>query len=1638
LVDAKSRLAVGREEVLYQSNRTRVVRLARPDGAGTMIRKETLGPGAVQRIRHEAAILERLDGVDGVPRVLDVPAAGSALVLEDTGGTALAGLVTAASPMAPTALVDLALDLARVVAAVHLRGIVHKDISPSNVVIAGAGDHRPVLIDFGLATTSAEELPGFTHENQIAGTLAYLSPEQTGRTGRSVDHRADLYALGATLYEMATGRPPFDGTDLLRLVHDHLARVPTAPVSLNPAVPPVLSQIILRLLEKEPDHRYQSAEGLALDLGRLRDTLDRGEDAAFPLGERDFPLRLAAPSVLVGREAEIDRLRSAYAEAVHDGGRCVLVTGRAGVGKTVLINELRPIVTANDGWFVTGRFDQFRHDMDSDAVVQSMRGLGQLLLAEPESALSRLRPRILAALGHNAGLLAEMLPEFALLLEVVADLPPPDQEAEPRLFQAGLDLLRVVVSPDRPLVMIVDDLQWASSTAIGFVDTLLTDGQVPGLLLVGAYRDEPPRPPIADMVAQWEGHGLIPAALRLDNLPAAELGTLVAEMLRLDPRDARALADALRARTTGNPCDTVELINALRSDGVLVPGPTGWSWDEAGLRSYVGERDVVEIVVGRIDRLPEATRDLLAVMACLANEVDVALLRAATGASETDLEERLAPALEDGLLVVTHTATAPTAVRFRHERVQQASYARLEEPRRVALHRTLAETLATMPAYGPIAAQLYLTVVDALTDPRERRRVAGVFGAAAAAIRVASAATAETYLSTALRMLGAEPGHDPLVTELTVQLHATLYRLGRLAEADGVYATIVERASDPLVLADPTCVQVSALSHRGRTAEAMALGLDLLARLGVAVPDPSELDQTVAAGLDDLYRWVEDGTGDERTPAAVGDPRRAAVAKAINRLVAPASSGDRAVMAWLVMEARRLWAEHGPTAALVAPLCHTSVVTIALCQDYRTGYATLRRVLSVSEARGYEPETSQARYLFAASASHWFEPLEAAVHQAEVAREALVHAGDLQFAGLTTLATISALLDTAPVLEGYAAEVDTGIAFANRTGDEQTAAASVVYRQLVRTLRGETAVPGAFGDVTFDEDAHLSTVEGNEAARAHYHVTRALSAALFADCDGLAVHAELATALLPAIESQYHASRAVLLRALSLAQRVRTCRRDQSGPLLAELDEWVAWLAQRCNDAPENYLHLLRLLEAERAWALDDFRGAAGSFDAAMREATPRRRPWHRALIVERAARFHLGHEMEYTGRHLLVDAVRLYRVWGATAKVDQLERDFPFAYATDVGFDATQSAGHSTGVSTESIDLIGVVRASQALSSVTNVDRLRTRVVEILSEMTGATTVRVLLWDNGPGWFLPPATLGGTVYAVEEAGAAGLLPLSAFRVVQRTGEPLLVHDATRDDRFARDPYLADVDRCSLLVVPVRAHGAARAMLFLENRLAAGAFSASRLDAVILIAGQLAVSLENAMVYASLEHKVAERTEELAAANERLELLTVTDPLTGLANRRRLSETLTIEWHRAQRVGGPVGAFMVDIDHFKLLNDRYGHLVGDACLKMVAAALIDTVRITDLVARYGGEEFAVILPGADAENTYAVAERARKSIESLGVENGDAPTGIVTASIGVAAVEPSTGATPDKLLALADAALYEAKRGGRNQVRVHE
>ncbi|WP_433472422.1 AAA family ATPase [Spirillospora sp. CA-142024] len=1419
----------------------------------TVIRKEPLGPDAQRRLQRELAMLDRLRDVGGIAQPVKAPQYPGSIVVEDVGGTSLAGL---AKPLAVDNLIGLAVELARAVAGMHSRGVMHRDITPANIVISRDG--APYLVDFALATSFAGIRPEFTHHTEIVGTLAYLAPEQTGRTGRSVDQRADLYALGATLYELATGEPPFGSGDPLRLTHDHLARVPVPPAEVNRVLPGPLSAIIMHLLEKEPDNRYRTAEGVVYDLERLRDPHARPAATALRVGERDFPLRLLPPSRLVGRDDEVAALETAFEDAMLGRCRGMLISGAPGVGKTSLVDELPMMVTDHDGWFVTGKFDPYRRDLEFDAINQAFRALGRLLLAEPEDELAGVRERILEAVGANAGLLTAVVPEFAALLAVPPD-PGDPLTAQVRAQRAGVQVLRAVASRKRPVVLFVDDLQWAGRTPVGFVDLVLSEEPVDGLLLVAAYREDDvdAAHPLAALLSRWRGQAGV-RHLRLASLPLPSLVTMVAEMLHMGRAAAAGLAEVIAPHTSGNPYETVELLNALRRDGVLAGTAAGWRWDEAAARAHLGESEVTGLLMAQVEAMPAPSRAMVEAMACLGGRADLSLLQAATGDPAAEVDQRLAPVLDAGLLVMEPGPRE--GVSFRHDRIREAILGGLDARRRRTLQLAMARRLAEMPELYAVAAEQYLPVASAVDDAAEQRVVVGLLRRAAdQAALIGDNALVNALLAAALRL--ADPGEVTTLVELHTGRHAALFNLGRLDEADQEYRTIEGLCTSTLERADATVVQVRSLTHRGRLTEAIGLGVQSLRELGIAVPAADRLPAELDHRFEYLYRWLDhtDGADDLARPD-ITEPGLLAATRLINAILpAVYFVADHATLGWLSLEALRIWLEHGTCRTLLGPASHIAFAAVALREDYAAGYRAIRRVLALGEARGHEPDTSQARLLFALLAG-WSEPIENAVQAAQRAREGLTAGGDLANAGYT-YPTVAGLLDCAPSLDVYVAEVEAGLAFVRRIGGEQTGQWLDTYRWLAGVLRGENAAAAG-------EAVPIDRYADNPLALLFAHINHAAVAAIFGDPVSLTQHTAAIMPLLPTDLGYcyYPTAAAYLLRGLALAEQARTAHGDECGGLLSELDDVTRWLAARAADAPANFLHLLRLVDAERAWAVGDFRAAVLAFDAARREVAERQRPWHRALIAERAARFYLAHGAEHTGYDLLAQARGDYLAWGATAKAAQLDWAYPTLRPPA---DATSGprversddlSHHRSIVTTGTIDLLGILSVSQALSSETSVEGLHSRVAQVLRAMTGATDVHLLLWrPDRRVWLLPTPGSDGTVPA-DGPGHGRAVPMSVLRYAQRMREPLVVSDVIRDDRFNRDPYFTGITCCSLLALPILNRGRLQALLVLENRLIRSAFSTERLDGVKLIVGQLAVSLDNAQLYAGFRRIADEQT----------------------------------------------------------------------------------------------------------------------------------------------------------------------------------
>ena len=638
-------------------------------------------------------------------------------------------------------------------------------------------------------------------------------------------------------------------------------------------------------------------------------------------------------------------------------------------------------MTARDGWFVAGKFDAYRRDQEADALHQAFRALGRLLLAEPEEELAQVRGQILAATGPNAGLPAT-LPEFAALLGVPPD-PGDPLTVQVRGQRVTAQVLRAVASQKRPVLLFADDLQWAGRKPLEAIDQVLGEEPTEGLLLVGTYRDDEvdAAHPLAGPLSRWQGRAGV-RHLRLANLAPLDLVTMIAEMLHADPAAAAGLAGLIGPHTSGNPYETVEVLNALRRDGVLTAAAGGWRWDTAVVRAHLGGADVAGLLATRVGALPAASRQLVEAMACLGGRTELSVLQAAAGAPAGVVDQVLAPAFAEGLLVAE--PGPPAAVRFRHDRTREVVLDGLDSRGRRAVQLAMARRLAAVPELFMAAADQYLPVADAVDDPAERRLAAGLLRSAAAQTTLTGEyALANALLAAALPLI--DPSETAMLAEVHAARHAALYTLGRLEDADEEYRAIEDLIPAALERADATAVQVRSLTHRSRFADAVGLGLESLRELGITVPAAGRLSADLDRQFGYLYRWLR--TDDELARPEITDSTLLAATRLVNAVLpAVYPAAGPATVAWLGLEALRIWIEHGPAPALVGAVSHTSFAALALRGDYATGYRVLRRIVAAGETRGYEPGTSQARFLFAAR-SCWFEPIENGVQAAQRARE---------------------------------------------------------------------------------------------------------------------------------------------------------------------------------------------------------------------------------------------------------------------------------------------------------------------------------------------------------------------------------------------------------------------------------------------------------------------------------------------------------------------------------------------------------------------------------------------------------------------------------------------------------------------------
>lgn len=1674
-------------EQLHSSARSVVWRARTADGRAVIVKRPNQPYPSFQQLaqfKREYAIARRC-AHPGVVRALALQLHGGhwTMIQEDIGGVALDQVLRAqGGVLAPDDFFDIAAQLCAALEEVHGQGIIHKDINPSNLVW-NAATRTLQMIDFGIASELPHESHASAATHALEGTLRYMAPEQTGRMNRRVDYRADFYAVGATLYELLTGQPPFDARDEMELVHCHIARSPDWSHPAFARVPARLLAIVQRLLEKDADLRYQSVAGLRHDLASCR-TFAPASAPEQRLSDHNG--RFLVPQTLHGREEPVAALLAAFDRCAAGAREMVLVSGYAGIGKSAVVQEVQKPIVARRGRYLAGKFDQFQRDVPYASLIQAFEGLVHRLLGEPEAALRLWNGRLREALGRSLGVMVDLIPQLALVVGPTDFLPAvTPAQAQLRLDRLFPRFVAVFAAAEHPLVLFLDDLQWADAATLRMIELCMASRDSGHMLFIGAYRDNEVTPlhPLIGLRDRLTGAGVRVSTLVLDALTEAQVAQMVAATVRVGVADCAPLARLCFRKTAGNPFFLNQFLASINDAGYLhyCAVRDCWDWDVAAIEQAGYTDNVVELLLGTIRRLPGATQHLLQLAASHGNRFALDTLALATGRAPWATQQDLWPALDAGLIqpeddrykYVDAGADADAGAtgvgyRFLHDRVQQAAYLVAAPDARTANHLLLGRLLlrATPPALQE--AQLFdiveqLNAGRALIDDAAERVQLAVLNLRAGCRARQSCAFQATlaYMQTGLALLPADAWqmHGDLWRDLQLGAAEAAYLCGQFETAEAIYPLVRAHSPAPLQQVRAIAVQAHQYQLQGRLREAIDVQREGLAQLGIDVPhDALQLQARFDAVFADTVRLrgTHAATHWQGAPE-LADPVALAAMQLMQGLwTASYYAGQQDLSAQMVVSMTRLSMEQGNSDFSAVAYVAYALLLVLQGGDVTQGYAFGAMAMALARDRADLQARTLTGLMFAALCSHWTQPLRTSDALYDEAYGWALEIADFVQVGsvVTVRATERVILgDYLPDLL-LATQRDLALMRAN--GQQAMADCCVAGAvQPIKSLMGMTPVAGGYDDATFSEAAFHAQYGDSRLYRAYFLQGKIRNAYLFDldDAESLAAQVDLVTRIM---RGQAKVVEATFYAALTW---IRVLRRDPVradattilGHIATMRDQLGDWAAHGSDNSGAKHL----LVRAELARFQAQLELATSLYQQAIDAAGLAGYVNMQALGNELCGEYWSEQAQPRVAAVFIKDAIARYGQWGADGKVAQLRaRHAALLLRGEVRVPGhtmqppatlshTGSHTNSLGYGGSTLDMVSLLKAAQILSNEVGLRNVLTRLITIVRENAGGQVARLLLLSRGACRL--EADIDGDVITVLQSRELDLdaasdpqFPLALLRYVIRTGAEVIEDSLTGASRFATDPYVQQQRPRAVMCLPIRQGGRIGGILYFENRLADGSFTEERVEFLRMLGAQAMISISSARLHDSLEQRVAERTAQLEDANRKLATLSITDGLTGLANRRHFDDVLRTECARATRAGQPFAVIMLDVDYFKRYNDHYGHQAGDACLIRVAQALAaGTRRASDLTARYGGEEFSIVLPNTGPDEAVDIAEGLRASIAALAIPHATADAEQVTISVGIA-LQSAGAADPDALMRLADAALYQAKAAGRNCVVLDE
>jgi predicted ATPase/signal transduction histidine kinase len=1421
------------------------------------------------------------------------------LVMEDFGGVSLSTYLKTAtnetqlSQVLPLAeFLQLAIQLTDIIHYLYQKRVIHKDIKPANILI-NPDTKQIQLIDFSIASLLPRETQEIENPNILEGTLAYLSPEQTGRMNRGIDYRSDFYSLGVTFYELLTGKLPFISDDPMKLVHCHLAKHSIPSHQINPEIPLSLSQIVSKLMAKNAEKRYQSALGLKHDLEICLVQLQKtAKIEVFELGKRDISDRFTIPEKLYGREKEVDQLLAAFERVSLGATEMMLVAGFSGIGKTAVVNEVHKPIVRQRGYFIKGKYDQFQRNIPFSAFVQAFRDLMGQLLSESDLQLQTWKTQILAAVGDNGQVLIDVIPE----LERIIGAQLPATELSASAAQNRFDMLmqkfvQVFTSKEHPLVMFLDDLQWADSASLNLLQLLMMDTGY--LLVLGAYRDNEVSPvhPFILTVDEIVKTGATVNTITLQALSEPDMNLLVADTLNCESSLAQPLTKLVYQKTQGNPFFATQFLKALHDDRLIIFNwdIRHWQCDIALVKALAITDDVVEFMALQLQKLPRETQDVLTLAACIGAQFDLNTLVIVSEKSAGMTATALWKALQEGLVIPTtkiykfftesesdevFKASANPTYRFLHDRVQQAAYSLIPDSQKKATHLKIGQLLQQNCAEIEQEEKLFDIVghlnrgIELIVQPSEREALAKLNLAAGCKARNSTAYTAaRVYLQVGLELLRANCWQSQY--ELTLNLYVAAAEAAYLnADFDGMEqmaARVLQNAQTILDKIKIYEIQIAAQTAQSKSLEAIAIARDALLQLGIELPTAPD-EALISQALQAVASQLQGRTIEELVDLPVmSDPQTQAAMPILAMLFAPILQGIPGLVPLLSSTMVSLSLSFGNAPASTVGYAIHGLVLSAFLGEAKTGYSFGKLALSLLDRVNAREFKCITHNMFGAFIQHHQNAMRAGLPTLKEGFIAGMETGDFLNAGYN-IATYSYInffggveLDTwEPELAVYSATLAQVKQYSARTYLH-------MELQMLHNLREVVNQPDCLIGTAYDETVMIPKhyQDREFSAIALVYVYKLLLAYSFGNYPAALNYITPAKECVMAVSGLivvpiFHFYAALTYLALFPKQP-----EIEQADILTQVEIHQTTLHQWAQNAPMNHLHKWYLVEAERQRVLGYKAEALEMYDRAIRLAQERKFINEEALANELAAKFYLEWGKEKVAQAYMIEAYYCYARWGAKAKIDDLEKRYPRLLGLILqqaqpftSFQETIALGtitytHSSSSNSEFLDLPTLIQASQTLSGEIEIDKLLTTLLKISLANAGATKCVLLLKQEQ---YLQVVAL------VEEGQEPELLPsiplessqdvaISLVNTVKRSLKPLVIVDARVSPQVAGDIYIQKHQPKSILCIPILNQGQLIGILYLENNLTVGAFTSDRIEVLNLLASQAAISLENARLY---------------------------------------------------------------------------------------------------------------------------------------------------------------------------------------------